>query len=81
MEPEAIDEVYLGIDGLEDWELPKIPEVGLVASASAVAETLLLTLELQSNELSAVVQLQGDQSEFLTKKPLGIPFYRCQKPT
>ena len=70
---EAVDEVCLGIDGLDDWELPNIPEVGLVASASAVAETLVLTLELKSNELTEVVQLQGGQSEFLTKKFLGIP--------
>eukprot|EP00435_Cladocopium_sp_Y103_P019710 s2789_g4.t1 len=65
---EVVDEVCLGIDGLQDWELPNIPEVGLVASASAVAETLLLNLELKSDELTEVVQLQGDQSEFLTKK-------------
>lgn len=83
MEQEPVDEVCLGIDGVEDWELPNIPEVGLVASASAVAETLLLTLELKSNELTEVVQLQSDQSEFLTKKFLGIPFHhRChQEPT
>lgn len=62
-------ETYLGIDGLEN-ETP--PEVSLVASAESLKKTLLVTFEEEEVELPIEVPLKDDESDFLTKKHLGL---------
>eukprot|EP00438_Fugacium_kawagutii_P036044 Skav225010 [mRNA] locus=scaffold957:154601:155972:+ [translate_table: standard] len=66
---EVLDSTFLGIDGVDESELPNIPEAALVASADLVAQTVSVNWEgLDSDELTQDVALEGDQSEFLSKR-------------